>query len=162
MLFIDEAYSLVGNGGQDFGKEVVDTLVMEMTKHNENLVVILAGYPNETNTLLQSNPGLTSRFKKFIHFEDYSAAELVEIMQLYAGKYDYLLSTDAIQLLQNMLPTVSTDGNGRFATNLIDEAVQLQALRLSEQLEQGIDADVSTITAEDIESVLKEKKKIDE
>ncbi|MEM5593232.1 AAA family ATPase [Niallia circulans] len=162
MLFIDEAYSLVGNSGQDFGKEVVDTLVMEMTKHNENLVVILAGYPNETNTLLQSNPGLTSRFKKFIHFEDYSAAELVEIMQLYAGKYDYLLSTDAIQLLQNMLPTVSTDGNGRFATNLIDEAVQLQALRLSEQLEQGIDADVSTITAEDIESVLKEKKKIDE
>lgn len=162
VLFIDEAYSLVGNGGQDFGKEVVDTLVMEMTKHNENLVVILAGYPNETNTLLQSNPGLTSRFKKFIHFEDYSAAELVEIMQLYAGKYDYLLSTDAIQLLQNMLPTVSTDGNGRFATNLIDEAVQLQALRLSEQLEQGIDADVSTITAEDIESVLKEKKKIDE
>lgn len=162
MLFIDEAYSLLGNGSQDFGKEVVDTLVMEMTKHNENLVVILAGYPNETNTLLQSNPGLTSRFKKFIHFEDYSAAELVEIMKLYADKYDYLLSTDAIQLLQNMLPTVSTDGNGRFATNLIDEAVQLQALRLSEQLEQGIDADVSIITAEDIESVLKEKRRIDE
>ncbi|MER2060105.1 MAG: AAA family ATPase [Niallia sp.] len=163
VLFIDEAYSLLGSGGQDFGKEVVDTLVMEMTKHNENLVVILAGYPNETSALLQSNPGLTSRFKKFIHFDDYMADELIEIMKMYAAKYDYSLSESAISMLQNQLPHVMTDGNGRFATNIIDEAVQLQALRLSEQLEQGIEVDVSTLSAEDIKNVLQGyKRKIEE
>lgn len=163
VLFIDEAYSLLGNGGQDFGKEVIDTLVMEMTKHNENLVVILAGYPNEITALLQSNPGLTSRFKKFIHFADYVAEELIDIMKMYAAKYDYSLSEEAISILKNQLPKVSTEGNGRFATNIIDEAVQLQALRLSEQLEQGMEADVSTLIAEDIENVLQGyKRKIEE
>lgn len=163
VLFIDEAYSLLGSGGQDFGKEVVDTLVMEMTKHNENLVVILAGYPNETSALLKSNPGLTSRFKKFIHFADYDAAELIEIMKKYAATYDYSLSESAIAKLQDQLPTILTDGNGRFSTNIIDEAVQLQALRLSEQLEQGMEADVSTLTAEDIENILQGyKRKIEE
>lgn len=163
VLFIDEAYSLLGSGGQDFGKEVVDTLVMEMTKHNENLVVILAGYPNETSALLQSNPGLTSRFKKFIHFADYVADELIEIMQMYAAKYDYSISEEAISVLKNQLSTVLTDGNGRFATNIIDEAVQLQALRLSEQLEQGKEVDVSTLSAEDINNVLQGyKRKIEE
>ncbi|MCB5237957.1 AAA family ATPase [Niallia circulans] len=154
VLFIDEAYSLLGTSGQDFGKEVIDTLVMEMTNHNENLVVILAGYPNETSALLQSNPGLTSRFKKFIHFNDYSPAELIEIMKMYAANYDYALSDEAITMLEDQLPTVSTDGNGRFATNIMDEAVQLQALRLSDQLEQGINPDVSTISADDIKHVL--------
>ncbi|EOR20933.1 stage V sporulation protein K [Niallia nealsonii AAU1] len=154
VLFIDEAYSLLGISGQDFGKEVIDTLVMEMTNHNENLVVILAGYPNETSALLQSNPGLTSRFKKFIHFDDYSPAELIEIMKMYAANYDYALSDEAITMLEDQLPTVSTDGNGRFATNIMDEAVQLQALRLSDQLEQGINPDVSTISADDIKYVL--------
>ncbi|MDU1843915.1 MAG: AAA family ATPase [Niallia nealsonii] len=154
VLFIDEAYSLLGTSGQDFGKEVIDTLVMEMTNHNENLVVILAGYPNETSALLQSNPGLTSRFKKFIHFDDYSPAELIEIMKMYAANYDYALSDEAITMLEDQLPTVSTDGNGRFATNIMDEAVQLQALRLSDQLEQGINPDVSTISADDIKHVL--------
>ena len=154
VLFIDEAYSLLGTSGQDFGKEVIDTLVMEMTNHNENLVVILAGYPNETSALLQSNPGLTSRFKKFIHFDDYSPAELIEIMKMYAANYDYALSDEAITMLEDQLPTVSTDGNGRFATNIMDEAVQLQALRLSDQLEQGINPDVSTISADDIKYVL--------
>lgn len=163
VLFIDEAYSLLGNSGQDFGKEVIDTLVMEMTKHNENLVVILAGYPNEITALLQSNPGLTSRFKKFIHFADYVAEELIDIMKMYAAKYDYSLSEEAISMLRNQLPKVSTEGNGRFATNIIDEAVQLQALRLSEQLEQGMEADVSTLIAEDIENVLQGyKRKIEE
>jgi len=163
VLFIDEAYSLLGNSGQDFGKEVIDTLVMEMTKHNENLVVILAGYPNEITALLQSNPGLTSRFKKFIHFADYVSEELIDIMKMYAAKYDYSLSEEAISMLRNQLPKVSTEGNGRFATNIIDEAVQLQALRLSEQLEQGMEADVSTLIAEDIENVLQGyKRKIEE
>ena len=78
VLFIDEAYSLLGQAG-DFGKEAIDTLVDEMTKYNENLVVILAGYPNEMEALLNSNPGLHSRFKKFFHFPDYRMEELITI-----------------------------------------------------------------------------------
>lgn len=67
-MFIDEAYSLLSDITTDFGKEVIDTLVDEMTKHNENLVVILAGYPMEMEKLLASNPGLRSRFKSFYIF----------------------------------------------------------------------------------------------
>ena len=154
VLFIDEAYSLLGGSGQDFSKEVIDTLVMEMTKHNENLVVVLAGYPDETNALLQSNPGLTSRFKKFIHFEDYSREELIEIMKQYATKYDYELSNEAMEVLNNELPSGSTQGNGRFATNLIDDAVQLQALRLMENIDNLTVKDFSILTEADMRNVL--------
>lgn len=153
VLFIDEAYSLLGAGGQDFGKEVIDTLVMEMTKHNENLVVVLAGYPDQINELLQSNPGLTSRFKKFIHFADYSREELIKIMNQYANKFDYELSSEAIEALNKKLPSASTQGNGRFATNLIDEAVQLQALRLMEEKDVK-EEDYSILTEVDIQNVL--------
>jgi SpoVK/Ycf46/Vps4 family AAA+-type ATPase len=87
VLFIDEAYSLLGQTSGDFGKEVIDTLVDEMTKHNENLVIVLAGYPNEMKLLLESNPGLQSRFKKFLHFADYSPIELLQIMKSYGKQF---------------------------------------------------------------------------
>ncbi|GKU82800.1 AAA family ATPase [Niallia sp. NCCP-28] len=153
VLFIDEAYSLVNGSNQDFGKEVVDTLVMEMTNHNENLVVVLAGYPKETEQLLASNPGLQSRFKKYIPFDDYDVQELIEIMKLYAAKFDYLLSDKAISYLFEALRAVPTQGNGRFATNIIDEAVQLQALRIMDE-ESDKDNMHSIITKEDVEKAL--------
>lgn len=130
VLFIDEAYSLLGQNSGDFGKEVIDTLVDEMTKHNENLVVVLAGYPNEMNQLLESNPGLRSRFKKFLSFQDYSIEEVLKIMVSYAGKYQYELTEEAKQYVLSFLHDHSSTGNGRFATNAIDEAIQAQAQRL--------------------------------
>jgi SpoVK/Ycf46/Vps4 family AAA+-type ATPase len=132
VLFIDEAYSLLGQTTGDFGKEMVDTLVDEMTKHNENLVVVLAGYPNEMENLLDSNPGLRSRFKKFFFFPDYSIKELVIMMETYGSRYEYHLSEEAKDYLQVTLKNMPISGNGRFATNLIDEAIQAQALRLVE------------------------------
>ncbi|WP_445505415.1 AAA family ATPase [Niallia sp. 03091] len=153
VLFIDEAYSLLNGSNQDFGKEVIDTLVMEMTKHNENLVVILAGYPNETEELLASNPGLKSRFKKFIHFEDYNAEQLINIMKAYASSYDYILTDEAITYIMQELNTTSIQGNGRFATNVIDEAVQLQALRLLEK-DGDKEAEHSVLTAIDLRNAL--------
>jgi SpoVK/Ycf46/Vps4 family AAA+-type ATPase len=132
VLFIDEAYSLLGQTTGDFGKEMVDTLVDEMTKHNENLVVVLAGYPNEIENLLDSNPGLRSRFKKFFFFPDYSIKELVIMMETYGSRYEYHLSEEAKDYLQVTLKNMPIAGNGRFATNLIDEAIQAQALRLVE------------------------------
>ncbi|HAQ07972.1 MAG TPA: stage V sporulation protein K [Bacillus bacterium] len=130
VLFIDEAYSLLGQTTGDFGKEVIDTLVDEMTRHNENLAIILAGYPDEMNLLLESNPGLRSRFKKFFHFPDYSADELLIIIRDYAENYQYKLSEEANAFLKEELEIAAVKGNGRFATNLVDEAIQSQAFRL--------------------------------
>ncbi|TRZ38346.1 AAA family ATPase [Niallia circulans] len=152
VLFIDEAYSLLSGSNQDFGKEAIDTLVMEMTRHNENLVVVLAGYPDETKALLASNPGLTSRFKKFIHFEDYNKEELIEIMEAYAAKFDYQLDKAAKLALQTRLSTFQTNGNGRFATNLVDESVQMQALRIMEASDDQIN--YSLLTEEDMMQAL--------
>ncbi|MEH7436787.1 AAA family ATPase [Neobacillus drentensis] len=130
VLFIDEAYSLLSHSNSDFGKEVIDTLVDEMTKQNENLVVVLAGYPNEMDQLLESNPGLRSRFKKYFLFPDYSSEELLEIMATYAERFQYHLTEDAKKRLIEAIETEDSRGNGRFATNVVDEMIQAQASRL--------------------------------
>lgn len=130
VLFIDEAYSLFKSGSNDFGKEAIDTLVDEMTKHNENLVVILAGYKQEMKALIQSNPGLSSRFKKFFHFPDYTADELLDMTLYQAKQYQYELEEDAITYLSQQYKEYQVEGNGRFVKNLIDEAIQYQALRM--------------------------------
>lgn len=150
VLFIDEAYSLLSKSPGDFGKEAIDTLVDEMTKHNENLVVILAGYPNEMKQLLESNPGLQSRFKKFFHFHDYQVEELIEIMVSYATSYHYTLEGEALSFLKEELGGLSVSGNGRFATNVIDEAIQVQALRISKEN----DYDLSLLTKDDLRMAL--------
>ena len=130
VLFIDEAYSLLGQTSGDFGKEVIDTLVDEMTKHNENLVIVLAGYPNEMKLLLESNPGLQSRFKKFLHFVDYSPIELLQIVESYGKQFQFQLTEEAQHYVLSRLEYKTFDGNGRFATNLMNEAIQAQSLRL--------------------------------
>lgn len=150
VLFIDEAYSLLSKSPGDFGKEAIDTLVDEMTKHNENLVVILAGYPNEMKQLLESNPGLQSRFKKFFHFHDYKVEELIEIMVSYATSYHYILEDDTLAFIKEELAGLSVNGNGRFATNVIDEAIQVQALRISKEK----DSDLSLLNKDDLKMAL--------
>ncbi|MED1471187.1 AAA family ATPase [Bacillus salipaludis] len=156
VLFIDEAYSLLGHSSHDFGKEVIDTLVDEMTKQNENLVVVLAGYPNEMDHLLESNPGLRSRFKKFFLFPDYSPEELLAIMEAYAEGFQYQIISEARELLKNTLDAKKFNGNGRFATNLVDEMIQAQALRLmKERLAEELADQVNFITPEDVTVALK-------
>ncbi|MDQ0200023.1 AAA family ATPase [Neobacillus ginsengisoli] len=156
VLFIDEAYSLLGQSSGDFGKEVIDTLVDEMTKHNENLVVVLAGYPNEMDNLLESNPGLRSRFKKFFLFPDYSAEELLSIMDAYAQSFLYQLTEAARSLLQETMEELLFNGNGRFATNLVDEMIQAQAMRLmtGEEPDDHLVAKSIYIEEEDVKKAL--------
>jgi SpoVK/Ycf46/Vps4 family AAA+-type ATPase len=153
VLFIDEAYSLLGSSSGDFGKEVIDTIVDEMTKHNENLVVVLAGYPDEMELLLDSNPGLRSRFKKFIHFPDYTAEELLEIMESYSSRYQYVLDEESKSYARSVLTNITVNGNARFATNLIDEAIQAHALRLMSKMSDD-DLTSSVLTREDVEKAL--------
>jgi SpoVK/Ycf46/Vps4 family AAA+-type ATPase len=162
VLFIDEAYSLLSHTSGDFGKEVIDTLVDEMTKHNENLVVILAGYPNEMESLLESNPGLRSRFKKFFHFPDYTVEELFSIMSSYAGKFQYRITEEAEALILDTLQDRFVQGNGRFAANLVDGMIQAQAMRLmnSGSLD-GMDEKAGLLEKEDAEKVLHKAEKGD-
>ncbi|WP_420489850.1 AAA family ATPase [Neobacillus drentensis] len=160
VLFIDEAYSLLSHSNSDFGKEVIDTLVDEMTKQNENLVVVLAGYPNEMDQLLESNPGLRSRFKKYFLFPDYSSEELLEIMATYAESFQYHLTEDAKKQLIETIETEDSRGNGRFATNVVDEMIQAQASRLMnlEQDQELIEKSMF-LEAEDVNEALNKIKK---
>lgn len=98
VLFIDEAYTLTNGKGQgDFGQEAVDTLLKGMEDHRDDLVVIVAGYTELMEEFLDSNPGLRSRFNKFINFEDYTAEEEVEILINNCKKQEYMLSRDALK-----------------------------------------------------------------
>lgn len=79
ILFIDEAYTLVGKGGNDFGQEAIDTLLVEMENHRDDFIVIVAGYKEQMQSFIESNPGLASRFTSYFDFPDYTAPEMMEI-----------------------------------------------------------------------------------
>ncbi|MFC0471842.1 AAA family ATPase [Halalkalibacter kiskunsagensis] len=150
VLFIDEAYSLLAEGHGDFGKEVINTLVQEMTEHEENLVVILAGYASEMNRLLDSNPGLRSRFKKHLHFEDYTKNELLEIIRNRADQFGYEFTSEAIELLGKYVNDHGHPSNGRFASDLLDQLIQIQSLRLIDYEQLHADQ-LMTIEKEDVQ-----------
>lgn len=150
VLFIDEAYSLAAGGEKDFGREAIDTLVEEMTRHNENLVVILAGYPNEMKRLIGQNPGLESRFKKYIHFDDYSKDEILRMVTMYALEYGYQLDNGAINHIEKEIQNITITSNGRYAVNLVELAIREQAQRICQLKEDEIQPDdLMILTKED-------------
>ncbi|WP_280771912.1 AAA family ATPase [Salipaludibacillus daqingensis] len=154
VLFIDEAYSLLSKGEQDFGREAIDTLVEEMTKHEENLVVILAGYSDLINSLLESNPGLSSRFKKSIVFPHYSVSELMEIINLYVNEFGYEMESDVTNALFEKITNDPPAGNARSMKDMVEEAIQRQAYRLVYEQNQD---DLSILTKEDF-SIFEEER----
>jgi SpoVK/Ycf46/Vps4 family AAA+-type ATPase len=132
VLFIDEAYSL---GGDDYGSEAINTLVKEMEDHRDTLVVIVAGYTAPMESFLAANPGLSSRFRTVIEFDDYTDDELVEILGKLAGAADYDVTREAEMTFRGILAgTARTQafGNGRFARNLLEEAIGRHAWRLQD------------------------------
>lgn len=136
VLFIDEAYSLIGSGQDDYGKEAIATLLKRMEDDRGRLVVILAGYGDEMKAFIESNPGLKSRFNRYIHFPDYSADELMQIFLLMAKKYDYELTPDATSYLNNEIITLIANkdrhfGNARSIRNIFEKVLERQANRLS-------------------------------
>ncbi|MET0999522.1 MAG: AAA family ATPase, partial [Marmoricola sp.] len=125
VLFIDEAYSLTGIGasGDQYGQEAVDTLVKEMEDRRDDLVVIVAGYPAPMLAFIAANPGLASRFRTTIEFEDYTDDELVAILEQLAAGADYELVPEAVERFREVLgrtPRGDTFGNGRFARNALE------------------------------------------
>jgi|GEM_PF-139375 len=141
VLFIDEAYSLSSSDDQ-YGQEAVDTLVKEMEDRRDDLVVIVAGYPAPMAEFIDHNPGLSSRFRTEIRFEDYDDDELVGIFQLLAGNADYDI-TDAAEkrfrMILGITPRGSTFGNGRFARNCLEAAIGRHAWRLRDVAEPTLD-----------------------
>ncbi len=127
VLFIDEAYSLIDQSGQDqYGREAVQTLLKRMEDQRERLIVILAGYTNEMQTMIRSNPGLSSRVGTTMHFDDYSPEELCRIFALMAGKAQYELPTESRRrLLRGFTLLYATRdrhfGNGRTGATALSE-----------------------------------------
>lgn len=154
VLFIDEAYTLINSADNDFGHEAIATLLKRMEDDRDRLVVILAGYTGEMRRFIDSNPGLQSRFTRYIEFPDYSEGELHEIFIANLNKYEYHLADHAEETLMEILKAAveSRDrnfGNGRFARNLFEKTVENQSNRLS-GLESVSKDELMAILPEDI------------
>jgi SpoVK/Ycf46/Vps4 family AAA+-type ATPase len=136
VLFVDEAYSLApADAGQDFGHEAIETLLKLMEDHRDDLVVIAAGYRERMHTFIESNPGLRSRFTRFVDFPDYVPEELVKILLGLANEDGYQLSPGALAAVTSVLTRnyESRDenfGNARMVRNLFEEMLAAQANRL--------------------------------
>lgn len=153
VLFIDEAYTLVG-GQNDYGSEAIATLLKRMEDDRDRLVVILAGYTDEIKEFIDSNPGLQSRFNRYIQFDDYTADELQEIFIRNLKKSGYTITGEAYVQLQITIrqATAKRDrnfGNARYVRNLFERIVQKQANRLS-QIPQPTKDQLKLITIEDV------------
>ncbi|SDH01644.1 AAA+-type ATPase, SpoVK/Ycf46/Vps4 family [Alteribacillus persepolensis] len=140
VLFIDEAYSLASPSGADFGKEALDTLVDEMTKHGENLVVILSGYSRPMKQLFQVNPGLTSRFKKTFYFPPFTSEELTSVTVQYVQNMGYYFEQGAADELHRVYQTMDTSGNARFAVDFAEEIFQQHAFRIMNDKKTSTDS----------------------
>lgn len=158
VLFIDEAYTLArGNDSNDYGQEAIDTILKAMEDHRDDLVVIVAGYPNLMERFVNSNPGLKSRFNKYIYFEDYTPEELLEILDSMCKKSGLTATQDARDLVlkhfeKEYANRNETFANGREVRNFFEKAVVNQANRLAQESYID-DEDVATLTAEDISKV---------
>lgn len=155
ILFIDEAYTLTaGKGENDFGQEAVDTLLKAMEDHRDDLIVIVAGYPDLMERFLSSNPGLRSRFNKFITFEDYTGDELMSIFESMCSKQEYKLDDDARAYASEYWHDKAahhddTFANAREVRNFMESAISRQATRIVSM--DNIDvATLETLTKEDL------------
>nr|WP_260984614.1 AAA family ATPase [Paenibacillus xylanexedens] len=165
ILFIDEAYSLARGGEKDFGKEAIDTLVKVMEDKSEDLIIILAGYPNEMGDFLQINTGLPSRFPIQINFDDYSTDELILIALKMASEKDYTFTSDAIEKLKQIVQIEKETrihfSNARYVRNVLEKAIRHQAVRLMKRKEKVSRQSLMEIAARDISSNLTEAKKVE-
>lgn len=161
ILFIDEAYMLFKKGANsDFGPEAIAALITEMSDGKGDIAIMVAGYPKEMETFINSNPGLKSRFRNYFHFEDYTPDELLKISEFAAKKKAVNISKSASIKLKKLLTDSfrkrnRTFGNARFAHALIDEAKMNMGIRLMKDpdLESLTKKQLSTIIEADIEDV---------
>ena len=160
VLFIDEAYALRGSGDNDFGQEAIDTILKAMEDHREDLVVIAAGYDGLMEQFIRSNPGLESRFNRFLHFEDYSDQELLEIFRGLCRKGCYTLDDRAEELVRDLIRRENRSGtafgNARGVRNIFEKILVCQANRLA-AMEQADRQALMAILPEDVRAAAGEE-----
>jgi SpoVK/Ycf46/Vps4 family AAA+-type ATPase len=154
VLFVDEAYMLTRGGENDFGQEAIDTLLKRMEDERDKLIVILAGYTHLMKKVVDSNPGLASRFTRAFTFSNYSVAELTEIFSYNCQKKGYSIDDATLQIISDYFANcderTSTDfGNARFVRNLFEKTLQELSARLASVDNPATEA-LNTITNEDI------------
>lgn len=153
VLFIDEAYALSSeDGSNDYGKEAIDTLVKGMEDYRDDLVVIVAGYVDEMKQFIAMNPGLRSRFNKYINFENYSANEMLDIFKLSCEKTKFILSAEAEESALTYFEQNQDDptfGNARGVRNFFDKVVTNQATRIL-TIQNPSEEEFRTLNKEDI------------
>ena len=155
VLFIDEAYALNGKSENDFGQEAIDTLLKAMEDHREDLIVIVAGYDGLMEKFIHSNPGLESRFNRYLHFDDYTLDEMAAILDLNLKKGQYQFTEDGREAAKQYINDANTSsiafGNARGVRNIFERLLVQQANRLA-QIENVTTDDLMTITAEDVQA----------
>jgi MoxR-like ATPase len=152
MLFIDEAYALARGGENDFGREAIDQIVKLMEDRRDRIVLVVAGYTDEMAELLDSNPGLRSRFPTVIEFPDYSTEDLVAIVTSIGERQRYELDEGAVAKLGRVLddaPRGRGFGNARAARNLFEAAVSRHARRVV-RLDEPTEEQLTVLVAEDL------------
>ena len=140
VLFIDEAYSLISKSENDYGKEAIATLLKRMEDDRNRLIVILAGYTKEMKDFIDSNPGLQSRFNRYIEFPDYSAGELMQIFESNMHTYDYHFGEGTKDALQHYFDDLVANkdanfGNGRLVRNVFEKTLERQSNRLAREID---------------------------
>lgn len=159
VLFIDEAYTLTSQAGtNDFGMEAVNTLLKEMEDHRDDFIVIAAGYPDEMEQFLESNPGLHSRFRTKILFEDYEPLELMEIFKSMCGKYALVPSMETEKHVLDFFHRRCEEKNENFANardvrNYVDSALSNQANRIASAEGDISDEMLTSLELADVENV---------
>jgi stage V sporulation protein K len=138
ILFIDEAYSLARGGDKDFGKEAIDCLVKGMEDKKNEFILILAGYSEEMEQFLGTNPGLPSRFPIQLDFEDYNIDQLIQISELMIKEREYVLLPQTVSRLKQHLGEEKAENwqifsNARYVRNLLEKSIRHQAVRLLNQ-----------------------------
>ncbi len=161
VLFIDEAYALNGKSENDFGQEAIDTILKAMEDHRDDLVVIVAGYTELMDRFIHSNPGLESRFNRFLMFEDYTPEQMAAIFKMQCKKGCYVLAQGTEELVRDFIAEESADdsfGNARGVRNLFEHILVAQNNRLA-KMENVTRDDLMQILPDD---VLHARGKIDE
>jgi AAA+ superfamily predicted ATPase len=153
ILFIDEPYSIVNDGGRSFVPEAISTIVQQMENLRNDIIVIFAGYPNEMETFKNQNPGLKSRIGYTLNFVDYKADELVQIAEKLFSEAGFVVEPDALSLIEDICDSASNQinfGNGRFVRNMV-ETIILHHVYQIKSWENISKEEASTIKASDIE-----------
>ena len=156
VLFIDEAYTLAVKDN-DYGQEAIDTLLKFMEDNRDDLVVVVAGYPDRMAGFLNSNPGIRSRFTRFMNFQDYSPDELASIFAGFCKESGFTLADGASAKAKGIfeeqfLQRDETFGNARFARNLYEQCLVNHARRIT-KADHITDGMLTTLEEEDVEWV---------